>query len=120
MKKTAMIVAFLAGSTAAAETVVGDLARLSVTNGVLSDVLVSAPLAHPIDKIGDGNYSIPVERVRARSEVGANVHQGTLSFSDSGGAIPSVTAPPAVLDTAAFWLEAGTKQLLPSRFWGRR
>ncbi len=88
--------------------VVGNLDRLSVTNGTQGELLVPAPLVSSVDKIGPGTYTLPAEQIRARSELGVNVHQGTLAFSDAGGEIPSVTEPPAVMDAAVLWLEAST------------
>ena len=96
MKRAAFFVAaLLIGGAARADMVVGNLSRASVTNGTQGETLVAAPLAASIDKIGAGTYSLSAEQVRARSEFGVNVHQGTLAFSDAGGEIPSVTEPPA-------------------------
>ena len=100
--------ALLVGGVAWADIVIGNLSRASVTNGTLDEALVVAPLASSIDKIGAGTYSLPAEQVRTHSELGVNVHQGTLAFSDAGGEIPSVTEPPAVMDAAVLWLEAST------------
>lgn len=109
MKRAAFFVAaLLIGGAARADKVVGNLSRASVTNGMLDETLVAAPLASSIDKIGAGTYSLSAEQVLARSELGVNVHQGTLAFSDAGGEIPSVTEPPAVMDAAVLWLEAST------------
>ena len=106
--------ALLAGGVARADAVVGNLGRLTVTNGVQGELLVPAPLAHPLDKVGGGVYSLSAEQIRARSELGVNVHQGTLAFSDAGGEVPGVTEPPAVLGAAVLWLEAGTNVVADS------
>ncbi len=109
MKRAAFFVAaLLVGGVAWADVVIGNLSRASVTNGTQGETLVVAPLASSIDKVGAGTYSLSAEQVRARSELGVNVHQGTLAFSDAGGEIPSVTTPPAVMNAAVLWLEAST------------
>ena len=109
MKRAVFFVAaLLVGGVAYADTVVGNLGRLTVTNGAQGKLLVSAPLVSSIDKIGAGTYSLSAEQVRARSELGVNVHQGTLAFSDAGGEVSGVTEPPAVMDAAVLWLEAST------------
>ena len=109
MKRAAFFVAaLLVGGIARADVVVGNLGRLTVTNGAQGELLVPAPLVSSIDKIGAGTYSLSAEQVRARSELGVNVHQGTLAFSDAGGEVPGVTEPPAVMDAAVLWLEAST------------
>ena len=97
MKRAAFFVAvLLVGDVAWADMVIGNLSRTSVTNGTLGETLVPAQLAAPIDKIGDGVYSIPVQNVLSRGPVGVNVHKGTLAVMDDGGATPSVTDPPGL------------------------
>ena len=109
MKRAAFFVAvLLVGGVVLADMVIGNLSRASVTNGTLGETLVPAQLAAPIDKIGDGVYSIPIQNVLSRSPVGVNVHKGTLAVVDDGGATPSVTDPPAVMNAAVLWLEAST------------
>ena len=109
MKRAAFFVAvLLVGGVAYADTVVGNLGRLTVTNGAQGELLVPATLVSSIDKIGAGTYSLSAEQVRARSELVVNVHQGTLAFSDAGGEVSGVTEPPAVMDAAVLWLEAST------------
>ena len=59
MKRAAFFVAaLLIGGIAWADTVVGNLGRLSVTNGTQGELLVPAPQVSSIDKIGAGPYSL--------------------------------------------------------------
>lgn len=113
MQKCVLTVAVLmAGGALNADMVVGNLARMAVTNGVMDEILVPAPLVASIDKIGDGSYSLSVENVRSRTDVAMNVHQGTVTITDNGGSVPADDKPLSVLNKAVMWLEASTNVVL--------
>ena len=66
-----------------------------------------------LDKVGGGDWVLPPAMVLSPGKTEINVRDGSVTIPADAGTVPVLTEPTAVLNKAAFWVDA-TRNLVTS------